>query len=159
SIELAKARGRATGGGWLQAGTGSFSAELHGTGFNIADFKFLQGQPHRDSGLISTERLNGELKFDASDHGTLADPQVHSAVDVSGIAVGEVPAGDLHAQVDWHGHTIDLHGDSEGRQPAPSTDSAPQQGPETLHFDCTGQSQGNWPITAHVQYTNYRLDP
>jgi hypothetical protein len=38
-------------------------------------------------------------------------------------------------------------------------DGNSQQGGEALHFDCKGQTEGNWPFTADVQYANYRLDP
>jgi translocation and assembly module TamB len=161
SIELAKGKGRATGQVSVEPAKRAFSAQLHGGGFNLADFRLLAPHPYRTSGFALAQPLEGGVSFEAHGQGTLDNPQVQCTADFLGIAVGDVAVGNYRTQLEWRGKRMQVHGESLPAQPpvtSPPGGVLPGGG-GTLRFSAKGKTEGDWPFQLDLHYANFRLDP
>ncbi len=145
-IELAKGQGRLSGRAVINLPQRSFSAELHGAGFSLADFQMLRRSGPRSAGPSGRTGLGGDLSLEVKGEGTLDEPRLQSALTVHHLRVGTAVLGEFTGEVDGAERVLHVQGVLAG--PA-----------GTLHVHGDVKAQGDWPADLKADYTNVRLEP
>ncbi|HLI30315.1 MAG TPA: translocation/assembly module TamB domain-containing protein, partial [Terriglobia bacterium] len=133
-IILTKGSGRLTGWGRLDLPNRTFSAELDGVGFSLAQFE--RPAPH----------LQGSAAFRVEGRGTFSAPRMSSVLEVRKFGFDGSNLGDFKARFTLDGAELQSQ--------------ASLQGPEgALHFHSSARLQGDWPSEFSGSFTALRLDP
>src|SRR5579872_2548760 len=137
-IALAQARGtRVTGEGTYDFVTRAFRLNLHGEGFDLANFPQLQA---------SRIAIGGRLEFDAHSSGTLDEPIINAKILLHDLSFNGTRAGDYTFDANTQGSELRLSGRSQFRDAELSIDG-------DVHLRDT------WPATVNLHFNHLDVNP
>jgi translocation and assembly module TamB len=145
-ILLRKGRGSLTGWARVDLPRHSFSTDLHGTHFSLADFERLKLQQPEEADEGEGAPIQGIAEFHLQASGTFTQPQITSTLNIQGLTLEDIKLGDLDAHLALKGR--ELQGASQLQGPA-----------GTVRIDLKSSIEGDWRSQLAGKFSNFRLDP
>jgi translocation and assembly module TamB len=145
-ILLRKGHGSLTGWARVDLPKHSFSTDLRGTHFSLAEFNRLKLRQPEEADEGEATPIQGIADLHLQGSGTFTQPQVASTLNIEGLTLEDVRLGDLKAQLALKGKQ--LQGVSR------------LQGPGgTVRIDLKSSLEGDWISQLSGKFSNFRLDP
>lgn len=140
-IRLAKGTGRLSGYARVHPEGRTFSAELYGQDFSLAEVNRLEAMRKG-----ARAALDGRAGFELRAGGTFEKPQGLAVWSLAEARLGETPLGWLGGRLDWQEDLLRVEGHFLGEG-------------GTVDFTGTAHTTGDWPAQLSGRFQAFRADP
>lgn len=146
NLLLRKGSGSVIGSASYSLPRRTFSLQLHGSDFSLAQFTLIKPRPGHPGETGAEARLQGITDFDVKGSGTLARPRLEATFNVHGLKAEGDHFGDLDASLAFEDNQLQASGNFKGPAGA-------------ARLKLSASLQGDWPARVSGEFTNFHLDP
>ncbi|MGH7870506.1 MAG: hypothetical protein ACREP9_23385, partial [Candidatus Dormibacteraceae bacterium] len=143
-IQVNKGKGKMTGAGRVDLVQGTFSSDLNGENFQLADFRSLALPAFSKNGRKTIRGLQGTAGIHLQGSGSVENPQILAKMDIPDFRFGEVSAGHFGVAFTLKGKDAQLAASLTGSQGSTAVTAS-------------AKTQGDWPAQFSGKFDHFRL--